>query len=112
MRNGVRFGSRSFAVSRAPQGAYPAREAATKTRSIDDPSLGFSPILCTVLLTMQKKRALILFLFIFGALVFYVWNEMEKTRAYAVRIICWTIAKDLLTHTNSQRVSLIDSWSA
>jgi hypothetical protein len=61
---------------------------------------------------MQKKRAAIILAIILGGFVLYVWNDMEKTRAYAMRIICWTIAKDLVTHTNSGRVALLDSWSA
>ena len=31
---------------------------------------------------------------------------------HALRTLCWSIANDLVTNTNSERVALIDSWSA
>ncbi|MEY2429341.1 MAG: hypothetical protein QOJ40_2226 [Verrucomicrobiota bacterium] len=60
---------------------------------------------------MQKTRALMLAaLFAVGLLV-YLWNKAEQSHAYALRLISWSIAKDLLTATNSERVALIDHWS-
>ena len=60
---------------------------------------------------MQKRRALILAPLVLGGLLLYMWNENQKARAYALRVLCGTIASDLLTNTNSDRVALIDSWS-
>lgn len=60
---------------------------------------------------MQKMRVLLALAFIVFCLLIYVWNRAETSRAYALRLICWNIATDLLTNTNSDRVALVNSWS-
>ncbi len=61
---------------------------------------------------MQKRHLPILAAFIVAGVLFYAWNEHQKLRGYALRLICWTVANDLVTKTNSERVALIDSWSS
>ena len=60
---------------------------------------------------MQKKLSFLLLALICCGFLLYAWNRADESRAYALRIICWTIARDLLTNTNSERVALINSWS-
>ena len=54
---------------------------------------------------------MLLIAFIVFCLLIYFWNRAEKSRADALRLICWNIATDLLTNTNSDRVALVNSWS-
>ena len=60
---------------------------------------------------MQKKRALFLLALIFCGFLLYIWNRADESRADVLRTVCWSIAKDLLTNTNSERVALVNSWS-
>ena len=61
---------------------------------------------------MQKKRALFLLALLFCGFLLFTWNRADESRSYALRMVCWSIARDLVTNTNSQRVAYVNSWSS
>ena len=47
-----------------------------------------------------------------AALLVHAAYRGELARRYALRMLCWNIAKDLLTNTNSERVAVVNHWSS
>src|ERR1041385_7849431 len=61
---------------------------------------------------MKKHPVFALLACACSALLVYAAYRGELARCYALRMLCWNIAKDLLTNTNSDRVAVINHWSS
>jgi len=61
---------------------------------------------------MRKNPALVFATCLGICFLLFLCFEYGQWRVHALRTLCWSIANDLVTNTNSERVALIDSWSA